>query len=236
MCTQVAISSSLRHELLIALNDDPTAGDLGPEKTYEKVCPRYYWPGMYKDIEHWCRLCIDCAIKKMPRNKPKAPLLPIPIEGAFDHLAVDILGPFRVLDNGNWYIAVFSDYYTHWSEAFGLSSTEAPCIAQLLIDEILSRHDAPCTLLSHRDLNSLSSIVKDVCHLMNTRKANTTAYHLQTDGLVDQLNGTLAEGLSVYISSYQKDWDCHLSLVLFAYHFSPHALTHKSPFHLLYRR
>ena len=236
LCTQVVIPSSLRHDLLVALHDDPTAGHLGPDKTYEKVRLRYYWPGMYKDIEHWCRSCIDCAMKKTPRNKSKAPLLPIPIEGAFDRLAVDILGPFPVSDNGNRYIAVFSDYYTRWPEAFALPSTEAPRIAQLLIDEILSRHGAPRTLLSDRGPNFLSSIVKEVCHLMNTRKANTTAYHPQTDGLVERFNGTLAEGLSMYISSHQKDWDRHLPLVLFAYRVSPHASTHESPFYLLYGR
>ena len=155
LCTQVVIPSSLRHELLVALHYDPTAGHLGPDKTYEKVRLRYYWLGMYKNIEHWCCSCIDCAMKKTPRNKSKAPLLPIPIEGAFDCLAVDILGPFPVLDNGNRYIAVFSDYYMRWPEAFALPSTEAPRIAQLLIDEILSRHGAPRTLLSDRGPNFL---------------------------------------------------------------------------------
>ena len=129
-------------------------------------------------------------MKKTPRNKSKAPLLPIPGEGAFDHLAVDILGPFPVSDNGNQYIAVFSDYYMCWPEAFALPSTEAPRIAQLLIDEILSRNDAPRTLLSDHGPNFLSSIVKEVCHLVNTWKANTTAYHPQTDGLVEWSNGT----------------------------------------------
>ena len=236
LCTQVVIPSSLRYELLVALHDDPTAGHLGPDKTYEKVRLRYYWTGMYKDIEHWCHSCIDCAMKKTPRNKSKAPLLPIPIEGAFDRLAVDILGPFPVSDNGNRYIAVFSDYYTRWPEAFALPSTEAPRIAQLLVDEILSRHGAPRTLLSDRGPNFLSSIVKEVCKLMNTRKANTTAYHPQTDGLVERFNGTLAEGLSMYVSGNQKDWDRHLPLVLFAYRVSPHASTRESPFYLLYGR
>ena len=236
LCTQVVIPSSLRYELLVALHDDPTAGHLGPDKTYEKVCLRYYWTGMYKDIEHWCHSCIDCAMKKTPRNKSKAPLLPIPIEGAFDRLAVDILGPFPVSDNGNRYIAGFSDYYTRWPEAFALPSTEAPRIAQLLVDEILSRHGAPRTLLSDRGPNFLSYIVKEVCKLMNTRKANTTAYHPQTDGLVERFNGTLAEGLSMYVSGNQKDWDRHLPLVLFAYRVSPHASTRESPFYLLYGR
>ena len=234
LCTQVVIPASLRHEILVSLHDDPTAGHLGSEKTYEKVRLRYYWPGMYKDIEHWCRSCVDCAMKKSPRNKRKAPLLPIPIEGAFDRVAMDILGPFPVSEDGNRYIIIFSDYYTRWPEAFALPSTEAPRIAQLLVDEILARHCAPRTLLSDRGSNFLSSIVNEVCKIMNTRKLNTTAYHPQTDGLVECFNGTLAEGLSMYVSSHQKDWDRHIPMVLFAYRVSPHASTGESPFYLLY--
>ena len=71
---------------------------------------------------------------------------------------------------------------------------------------------------------------------MNTCKLNTTAYHPQTDGLVERFNGTLAEGLSMYVSSHQKDWDRHIPMIHFAYRVSPHASTGESPFYLLYGR
>ena len=233
---QVVIPASLWHEVLVACHDDPTAGHLSSLKTYEKIRMRYYWYGMFKDIEHWCKSCVDCAMKKMPRNRRKAPLLPIPVDGAFDRVAMDILGPFPATDDGNRYIIVFSDYYTRWPEAFALKSIEASRIAHLLVDEILSRHGAPRTLLSDRGSNFLSSIVKEVCNLMNTRQLHTTAYHPQTDGLVERFNGTLAEGLSMYVSTHQRDWDKHIPLVLFSYRVSPNATTHESPFYLLYGR
>ena len=112
ICSQVVIPASLRHEILVSCHDDPTVGHLGVLKTYEKVCVRYFWHGVFKDIEHWCNSCVDCAMKKIPRGKRKAPLLPIPVEGAFDRVAMDILGPFPVTNDGNRYIIVFSDYYT----------------------------------------------------------------------------------------------------------------------------
>ena len=236
ICSQVVIPASLRHEILVSCHDDPTAGHLGVLKTYEKVRVRYYWHGMFKDIEHWCNSCVDCAMKKIPRGKRKAPLLPIPVEGAFDRVAMDILGPFPVTNDGNRYIIVFSDYYTRWPEAFAMPSIEAPRVAQLLVDEILARHGAPRTLLSDRGSNFLSSIVTEVCRIMDTRKLHTTAYHPQTDGLVERFNGTLAEGLSMYVSTNQKDWDRHIPMILFAYRVSPNATTHESPFYLLYGR
>eukprot|EP00795_Rhopilema_esculentum_P001442 gene1442-biopygen10090 len=104
----------------------------------------------------------DCAMKKIPRGQRKAPLLPIPVEGAFDKVAMDILGPLPVTHDGNRYIIVFSDYYTRWPEAFALPPIEAARIAQLLIDEILARHGSPRTLLSDRGSNFLAAIVKEL--------------------------------------------------------------------------
>ena len=90
--------------------------------------------------------------------------------------------------------------------------------------------------MSNRGPNFMASIVKEVCKIMNTRRLHTTAYHPQTDGHVERFNGTLAEGLSTYVSTHQKDWDKHLPLILFAYRVSLNATTGESPFHLLYGR
>ena len=40
----------------------------------------------------------------------------------------------------------------------------------------------------------------------------------------------------MYVSRDQKDWDTHLSAVLFGYRVSPHDTTGESPFYLLYGR
>ena len=158
--SQVVIPASLRHDVLISCPEGPTAGHLGHIKTYEKVRQRYYWHGMFKDIEHWCRTCIDCAMRKRPRNHHKAPLLPIPVQGPFDRLAMDILGPLPTTHDGNRYILVFSDYYTRWPEEYALASIEEPRVAQLMVDEILARHSTPSTLLSDRCHLSFNPYVK----------------------------------------------------------------------------
>ena len=191
---------------------------------------------MFKDIEPWCHSCIDCAMKKIPRGKRKAPLLPHPVEGAFDRVAVDALGPFPATNDGNRYILVFSDYYTRWPEAFAVLSIDAARVANILLNEILARHGSPRTLLSDRGSNFLSSVVKEACKIMDTSKTQTTAYHPQTYGLFERFNGTLAEGLFMYVSTHQTDCDQHLPMILFAYRVSPNATTRESPFYLLYGR
>lgn len=234
--SQLVIPAALRYEILTQGHDNVTSGHLGVHKTYDKLRKRYFWHGMYRDVEHWCKSCVDCAMRKDPKTRPKAPLLPIPVEGAFDRVAVDCLGPFPPSHSENRYIVVFSDYLTRWPEAFAVKSIEATTISRLLIDEIVARHGAPRTLLSDRGTNFLSSIVKETCRLLDIHKLNTTAYHPQTDGLVERFNGTLAQSISMYVSKDQKDWDRHIPEILFAYRVSPSDVTGESPFYLLYGR
>ena len=49
-------------------------------------------------------------MRKSPRNSKKASLLPIPVEGAFDRVDLDVLGPFPLSSKGSRYIVVFSDF------------------------------------------------------------------------------------------------------------------------------
>ena len=70
---------------------------------------------------------------------------------------------------------------------------------------------------------------------MNTRRLNTSAYHPQSDGLLERFNGTLAQS-PMYVSSNQKDWDQHIFQVLYAYRGTPYKTTGDSPFYLLHGR
>ena len=100
----------------------------------------------------------------------------------------------------------------------------------------MTRHCAPQTLLSDPGPNFQSALVKETCKMMNTSKLNTTAYHPQTDGLVERFNSTFVQTLSMFVISNENDWDEHLPQILFAYRVSPNATTGKSPFYLLYGR
>jgi len=64
--TQLVLPPPLRYEVLVNAHDDLAGGHLGVYKTYEKLRDRYYWPGMYKDVEHWVRSCNDCSTRKKP--------------------------------------------------------------------------------------------------------------------------------------------------------------------------
>lgn len=84
--------------------------------------------------------------------------------------------------------------------------------------------------------HSLSNLMQNVCKLLEIKKINTTAYHPQTDGLVERFNRTLIEMLSKKVEKSGRDWGEHLPFVLFAYRASLQESTQESPFFLLYGR
>ena len=233
--SQLVVRTALRHEILPSVHDSPLGGGhLGVHKTYEKVRERYYWRGLFADVQHWCTSCVHCAMKKSPKNRPKAPLLPIPVEGPFDLIGVDVVGPFPVTKSGNRYLIVFTDYLAKWPECFAVPTIDAPVVADLFVNEIIGRHGAPRKLLSDRGTNFLSKLIRELCLLVNTEKVNTTAFHPQCDGLTELFNQTLVHTLSQYVSASQDDWDRHIPAAHFAYRTSPNEITGESPFMLLY--
>ena len=71
--------------------------------------------------------------------------------------------------------------------------------------------------------------MKEVEELLGFHKVNSSAYHPQTDGLVECFNRTLTSMLAKTVEVGGKDWDQRLPYVLFAYRAS-------TPFFLLYGR
>ena len=109
-------------------------------------------------------------------------------------------------------------------------------MATLLVEHVISRHGVPAELLSDRGQNFLSALMAEVCKIMGIHQVNTTAYHPQTDGLVERFNRTLTNMLAKTVEKNGRDWDRHLPYVLFAYRTSVQASTGESPFFLMYGR
>src|SRR4051812_4494504 len=67
-----------------------------------------------------------------------------------------------------------------------------------------------------------------------TRKVNTTAYHPQTNGLVERLNKTLANILSKISKDNSNEWSAYLSFATYAYDVNKQETIQHSPFMVIY--
>ena len=115
---------------------------------------------------------------------------------------------------GNRYAVVFVDYLTKWPEVFPVPDQTAATIPHLLVEEIMSRNEVPAEILSDRGRAFLSGLLEEVQKLLGYHKINTTAYHPQTDGLVERYNRTLIAML-VKVVERGRDWDEHLPTLVY---------------------
>jgi len=126
------------------------------------------------------------------------------VGGPFERVGVDIL-EMPPTEKENRYIVVFMDYLTKWVEAFPTADQTSETIARLLVERVICQHGAPKELLSDRGPNLLSSLILDICNLMGMKKTNTTAYHPQTDGLVENFNSTLRAMIAKHAKTFGRD-------------------------------
>ena len=157
------------------------------------------------------------------------------VDVLIDRVGIDVI-KFPRSTKGNQYAVVFMDYLTKWPEVFAVPDQTAATIARLLVEEIVSRHGVPTEIFSDRGKAFLSSLMKETVKILGIHQTNTTAYHPQTDGLVERFNRTLITMLAKTAKKGGCDWDKHLPYVLFAYHASEQQSTRESLFFLLYGR
>ena len=74
---------------------------------------RYYWPGLMKDIAHWCTSCLLCQqlgpLRNSTQVKPILSLQPM------DMMGMDFLGPITPHSkNGSVYILLAVDYFSRF--------------------------------------------------------------------------------------------------------------------------
>ncbi|KAL5479795.1 hypothetical protein EMCRGX_G023373 [Ephydatia muelleri] len=235
-CLQLVVPMSQRKIVLAELHEGVTGGHLGQEKTLMKLKERFYWPGHWNDVQNWCNTCAACISRKTPAPKQRASLQSILVGQPMQLVAVDILGPLPESGNGNSYILVVGDYFTRWMEAYPIQNQEAVTVAQKLVDEIFCRFSVPEQLHSDQGRQFESAVIKEICNLLHIEKTRTTAYHPQSDGLVERFNRTLLSMLTTCGRSHPFEWEDHIRKVCFAYNTSVQATTGYSPFFLMFGR
>ena len=233
---QLIVPKQSRDEILRDIHGGTLGGHLGEAKTLSRVKERFYWPGHSEDAKLWCRNCPDCAARKTPAPKQRAPLQKVECGYPMQIVATDIVGPFPESDQGNTYVLVAADYFTRWVEAYAIPNQEATTVANKLVDEMFCRFSIPEQLHSDQGRQFESEVVQEVSRILQIHKTRTTPYHPQSDGLVERFNRTLLSMLAATVRNHPWDWENHLRKVCMAYNSSVHPATGFTPFQLMFGR
>eukprot|EP00731_Ephydatia_muelleri_P035934 Em0180g1a len=112
---------------------------------------------------------------------------------------------------------------------FPLAVTDSITLARILTDEVICRYGVPESLHSDQGANFVSEVMQSLCAQLGIKRTQTSAYHPEGNGQVERFNRTLEAMLSKVVEEHQKDWDCHLQKVLFAFRTAVHESTGYTP-------
>jgi hypothetical protein len=174
---------------------------------------------MNSDVNGWCRDCQHCARAKVHRQ-PAAVVQPIAVpQHRFSHVHIDIVGPLPVAASGHRYLLTMVDRTTRWLEATPLKTVEAATCADAFVDTWVSRYGVPADLTSDQGRQFTSAVWARLCHLLGVNHINTTAYHPQSNGMVERAHRQLKDALRARLAG--ADWPLHLPWVLLGLRSAP---------------
>lgn len=231
---RVYVPKNARHHLLNLAHDDSMyGGHLGIRKTFRKL-NRFWWPKMHQYVEQYVKSCDTCQKFKNPAGMPPGYLHSIPVSERFEHVHIDIIGPITPSYNGNRYIITATDAFSKWAFAKPCGHIETKDLINFLDDSILSVHGKPKIIITDRGSQFTSLAWKKYMDKIGVEHRLTTAYHPQTNGIDERLNGTLSKILRAYVDRYQEKWDEKLKWSLYVYNTTVHESTGYSPYQILH--
>ena len=230
------VPEALRKQVLHLGHDHVLRGHYDRAKTHERLREKFWWPGMYKDVQSWVQQCEDCQRRKRPGKPWTGAMQPLEAVRPLHLVGVDHLGPFPTSLEGNKYLLVMMDHFTKWGEAYPVPDVTAETTARVILERWILQLGAPEVLVSDRGTAFLAEITQVMARTVGALHTPSTSYHPQTNGLVERFNRTLLDAISIAVGSSKETWDQVVPYVCASYRWSPQGTTGESPFFLMYLR
>ncbi|KAI3748512.1 hypothetical protein L6452_11629 [Arctium lappa] len=211
---------------------------LGSTKMYRDLKLLYWWPVMKLDVARYVEQCVTCLQVKAEHQRPYGSLQSLEIpEWKWEHITMDFVTKLPKTLKGHDAIWVIVDRLTKSAHFLAMRETlPMDKLAKLYIDEVISWHGVPLSIVSDRDSRFTSHFWDGLQKELGTRVKLSTTYHPQTDGQSERTIQTLEDMLRSCVIDFGGSWDTHLPLVEFAYNNSYHSIIGMAPFEALYGR
>ena len=234
---QIVVPTSLRQQVLSVAHDSILSGHCGIKNTLFRVRLRFWWPGITRDVSHYCHTCDTCQKTVAKGRVPSIPLHFMPrIEEPFKRFAIDIVGPLSPPSSEKHrYLLTIIDVATRYPHAVPLKSIDTPSVAEALFS-FFSLLGFPEEILSDNGSQFTSQMMNEFLRLLSIKGVHSSVYHAQSNGLIERFHSTLKSMLKKVIEKHPTEWHRYLPALLFAVREMPNSSTGFSPFEMLFGR
>jgi Integrase zinc binding domain/Integrase core domain len=228
-CWRPLVPTAFRRRIFEAVH---SLAHPGIRATRRLIFSRYVWPNLAADVKRWCQDCAPCQSAKVTRQ-PAAAVQSIPVPSTrFSHLHLDLVRPLPAAADGSTHILTVVDRSTRWSEAAPLQSTAAEACLETLAAIWFARYGIPATITTDRGSQFTSGEWTAALRRLGIQHICTTAFHPQSNGLVERFHRRLKEALKARLAG--PAWPAHLPWVMLGLHAAPREDSGVSPAELTF--
>ncbi|XP_015119533.1 uncharacterized protein LOC107042844 [Diachasma alloeum] len=184
----------------------------GANASTQLVAQRFVWPSLKKNCRLWTRACLPCQKNKISRHVAS------PIQDfsggrtrRFEHIHVDIIGLY-VPSRGYRYCLTIIDRFSRFPEAFPISDITAETVAGVLYANWICRYGVPLRITTDQGTQFESQLFNALARRTGSRHIRTTAFHPQSNGIVERLHCQIKAAIRCQESPH---WVDTLPTVLF---------------------
>ena len=228
--------------ILIAFNithTQNTKGHSGSEKKYSNFTQNFFFPNAPIWIKVLCNDCIKCQLNK-PYPNQKQIAQKQDFKGQclyFNHkISFDTKGPFSPSSEGNSYIMVIVDAFTHYVALNPVPHCNAYAT---LYEHWIAKFGLPETLVTDNSTEFVNNEIITLCHLYNIKHEPRTSHAPWTTGLVEGTNRSLQEYLRCIINGNDTkytEWSTDVKLFPLAYNSQITTNLGMSPYEMVFNQ
>ncbi|XP_042071499.1 uncharacterized protein K02A2.6-like [Haplochromis burtoni] len=218
--TRLVVPRSLREKVICLAHE----GHQGIVRTKQRLRELYWWPCMDTQVHAILSSCSVCQLCDKTAKTAPTPLQPVQFpDGPFQHVAVDIVGPFDRGSQDCRFAITLVDYFSKWPEVAFTSSATTDTVIRFL-SSVFAREGNPCELTTDNGPQFTSSAFADFLKERGIKHIRTSVYHPQANGCVERFNRVLKDCVQAAQVS-QKLWKPAVTEMLQNYRATAHATT-----------
>lgn len=224
----------VRQLILNDFHNLPTGGHAGTNRMYNNIKKFYYWPRLKKDVDSCVKKCDECQRHKYSKYNKQPLTITSTATSAFQKVFVDLVGPIKTDDENNSYILTIQCELTKFVECYPLPSKEAHVVAKAFVENFVLRYGIPREVVTDQGKEFFAVVFQESCKLLGIKTLNSTAYHHETLGALENSHKHLGSYLRIQVSKHTDSWSTWVPYWCFSYNNTVHTETKYTPYELVF--
>jgi hypothetical protein len=205
----------------------------GIGKTASYIAKHYY--GISKQcVAKLLHECNTCALYQ--RNMTTAPLEPIPSTAFMERVQMDLIDMSKQPDREYKWILHIKDHFSKFSQLYALKTKETAGVGKGFMSWI-GTFGPPKILQTDNGREFCSNLIETIAKDYGIKIIHSRPRHPQTQGLVEQGNGTVENRLSKWMQQRKRiDWASALPHIALSINATRHEAIKVTPYEVAFNR